>query len=345
MISHSPVTPKGKHEVAARIRQHVSAIEDYKPVNLKLKLQEKALKDDFRATISRLARKEIEESTKKRHLDELNEKFRRYEWRLRTEEISDCKRRWCALLFYISSLHYWNRKRTWRSGLHQRSQGILKFLLLMALSVGKITHKLRQRRYKKALVKLRRLTPMMSRWISRHKSKMRESIAETVERSLSMAVFYQIIASWKRRIVLIQRCVKNWLERRRSHKQFLLSRWTFLESQLKRTGEVAPDAVKMHFLNNYLKSRLQVHLIDLENWRARCETVQEAYQKLRYDSLDDPPPPPKLPRKPHFSLTLTLEDAAGLVAAAEKKKYHWQRMLKEGRRQRKESFLESENAL
>jgi hypothetical protein len=101
----------------------------------------------------------------------------------------------------------------------------------------------------------------------------------------------------------------------------------------------------MHFLNNYLKSRLQVHLIDLENWRARCETVQEAYQKLRYDSLDDPPPPPKLPRKPHFSLTLTLEDAAGLVAAAEKKKYHWQRMLKEGRRQRKESFLESENAL
>ena len=343
MIPHSPVTPK--QEVAARIRQHTSAMEDYKPINLKLRQQEKALKEDFRANISRLARKEIEESTKKRHLDDLNEKFRRYEWRLRTEEISDCKRRWCALLFYISSLHYWNHKRTWRSSLHQRSQGILKFLLLMALSVGKISHTLRQRRYKKALVKLRRLAPIMGRWICNHKSRMRESIAETVERSLSMAVFYQIIANWKRRIVLIQRCVKNWLERRRSHKQFLLTRWTLLEPQLKRTGDVAPDAVKMHFLNSYLKSRLQVHLIDLENWRARCETVQEAYEKLLYDSLDDPPPPPKLPRKPYFSLTLTLEDTAGLVAAAEKKKYHWQRILKENRRQRKESFLESENAL
>ena len=345
MLPHSPATPQGKHEVAVRIHKHISAIDDFKPYNFRLKLQEKAIKEDFRANVSRLARKEIEESTRKRHSEYLQEKLRRHEWRLRAEEISDCKRRWTALMFYISSLHYWSQKQAWRSGLHQRSQGVLKFLLLIAISVGKIAYKLRQKRYKRALVKLRKLAPIMSRWMSHHKAKMRESIAETVERSLSMAVFYQIIANWKRRIVLIQRCVKNWLQRRRTHKQFILSRWTLLEPLLKRP-EAVPDIVKLHFLNSFLKSRLQAHLFELENWRARCETVEEAYQKLLYESLDDPPPPPKLPLKPYFSILLTLEDVAELVAAAEKKKYRWQRIAKENKRQRKESFLlDSESAL
>lgn len=344
LLPHSPATPQSKHEAAARIRKHISAMDDFKPGNLRLKLQEKAIREDFRAHVSRLARKEIEESNRKRHLEDLNEKFRRHEWRLRAEEISDCKRRWAAVLFYISSLHYWSHKQAWRHRLHQRSQGVLKFLLLMALCVGKILYKLRQKRYKRALVKLRRLTPAISRWLSRHKARMRESIAETVERSLSMAVFYQIIASWKRRIVLIQRCVKNWLQRRRAHKQFLLSRWTLLEPLLRRP-EAVPDLVKQHFLDSFLKSRLQAHLFDLENWRARCETVEEAYKKLRFESLDDPPPLPKLPLKPFLSIFLTLEDVAGLVAAAEKKKYRWQRIVKGNKRQRKESFLDSENVL
>ena len=145
--------------------------------------------------------------------------------------------------------------------------------------------------------------------------------------------------------MLIQRCVKNWLQRRRTHKQFILARWTLLEPLLKRP-EAVPDIVKLHFLNSFLKSRLQAHLFELENWRARCETVEEAYQKLLYESLDDPPPPPKLPLKPYFSILLTLEDVAELVAAAEKKKYRWQRIAKENKRQRKESFLlDSESAL
>ena len=344
-IHKSSVTPQGKSTVTARTRKHISAIDDFKPHNFRLKIQEKALKEEFRMNVTKLARKEIEEQEKKRHLEDLKEKFRRHEWRLRGLEISACKRRWSALFFYISSVTFWAHKQVWRKQLHLRSQKVLKFLLLVSLAIGKITHTLRKRRIHRAMMVLRKLAPIVGKWLKKRKETMREKIAETVERSLSNAVFYQIIASWKRRIVQIQRSVKRWLVRRGVLKRFLLEQWNSQEPQIRRVAEGVPEPVKVHYLNSFFKAKLQEHLMDLENWRARCEIVQEHYQKLLYESLDDPPPKPIMPKKPFLSIVLTAEDVSGLTAKAEKKKYHWQRIVKATRPHRKESLIESEGAL
>lgn len=330
-----------------RILEQTGALDRYKPDNIRLQLRQKAVREDFRANVVRLTKLEICQSRKNKHMETLQDKLRRYDWRQRAGDISQGKQIWTGILAFLSILRIMHAKLVKRRDLHLRSKRILTFLLMMAITVGKIQVKVKRKRYKQAFSVIRRIAPFLMRWRRRHGVRMRERIAEFLENSLSQDVFYKIIASWKARILSIQRIMRNWLSRRRAHKVLLALQWAKMEANLAvKAGkplETPPNTVKLLLISDFLKEKLKIHLFDLENWRAKCDSILLDHKNLRYELLDEPIKTPKLPQRPEFSTLLAKEELMHLMARANKKKSRWDRMVKENKAKSRRKGTESED--
>lgn len=316
-----------------RILEQTGTLDRYKPDYIRQQLREKAARDDFRAVIVRLAKLEICNSRKSKHMEVLQDKLRRHDWRQRAGEISQGKRIWTGLVVYFGTMEIILEKLERRKELHVRSKGILKFLLIMAITVGKIQVKVKRKRYKHAFSVIHRIAPFLMRWRRRHQVKMRERIAVFVETSLSQDVFYKIIASWKARLLCIQRIIRNWIWRRRAHKALLAAQWSRIETLLASKGgkplDIPPISVKLLLISDLLKEKIKSHLFDLENWRSKCDSILTEHKNLQYELLDEPLKSPKLPQKPKFPTLLAKAEIMQLMAKAEKKKSRWGRITKD----------------
>lgn len=330
-----------------RILEQTGALDRYKPDKVRLQLRQKAVREDFRANIVRLTKVEICQSRKNKHLEVLQDKLRRHDWRQRAGDISQGKHIWTGILAYLAILRIMHEKLGKRKDLHIRSTRILKFLLIMAITVGKILVMVKRKRYKHAFAVIRRIAPFLMRWRRRHQVKMKERITEFLENSLSQDVFYKIIASWKARILSIQRIMRNWLSRRKAHKVLLTLQWAKVEATLaSKAGkalEIPPTSVKFILISDFLKEKLKIHLFDVENWRAKCDSILLDHKNLRYEILDEPIKTPKLPKKPEFPTLLAKEEVMRLMAKANKKKSRWERMAKETKAKNRRKETESED--
>ena len=199
------LTPEEKRELSLRIRDNISAVKRYTPEERLKTLQSKAALEESRSSLTRLLRTEIVESTRRRREEDLDNKLRRFQWRMKADEISKGKNRWAGLVCAVSALSLWMRKHAVRKvtctqALHERSQRVLKLLLQVSTCVGKICVRLRHRRRLCALAVLRRLCPFVARWTIAHRKALLERIALTIESSISQDIIYGVIARWKRRV-------------------------------------------------------------------------------------------------------------------------------------------------
>jgi nitrate reductase gamma subunit len=110
---------------------------------------------------------------------EIEAKQRRFEWRMRPAEISKGKGMWCGLMCALGLMEKWNQRYVMRKKLHKRSQKVLKFLLLMAITVGKICRILRKKRRNVAFAVLKKLIPFVYRWHSQFRRRIREKVGTT----------------------------------------------------------------------------------------------------------------------------------------------------------------------
>lgn len=97
-----------------KILQRTGSLEKYKPAAAHQSLKAKAVKEDLHACEIRLAKQEMYHQRQHRQLEELQAKVRRYEWRQRTEEIMQGKKKWIGILYYITSVRVWSLKQVKR---------------------------------------------------------------------------------------------------------------------------------------------------------------------------------------------------------------------------------------
>ena len=217
-----------------------------------------------------------------------------------------------------------------------RSQAILKFLLVMAISVGKITAKVRKRRTEKALKELQKLAPLVQRWKDRWLKSRRERVAQFIEDSLCQDVIYKLIVTWKSRVVSIQRLVRRWLQRRRAQKTLQLLMWNRVERAFRTTKptEVPPLAVKMMLISDLLREKMKDYVALVRQWQANCQQIAEIYAQKRLETLlEEQISVLRLPPKPHFPVLISREEVLVLMVQADKKKSRWSRLAKGFRRQ------------
>ena len=194
-----------KH-INLRIQDYAKDLEKYRPEAKLLAIKQKFATEETRRSISRATKFEIDLANRRKREEDLEVKLRRFEWRMKSDEISAGKVKWTRVVCAIGTLKimiqkFKVRKVKIRQSLHYRSEGVLKFLLLMAISVGKICRIVKQKRRKSALRTLKRMVPLAMRWMKFHKLKMSEKIVETIENCLSKDAMIQMIAAWKSKVI------------------------------------------------------------------------------------------------------------------------------------------------
>lgn len=98
----------------SKILQRTGSLEKYKPAVAQQSLKAKAVREDLHACEIRLAKQEKYQQKQHRQLEELQARVRKYEWRQRTQEIMQGKKRWVGIFCYITSVRLWSVKQVRR---------------------------------------------------------------------------------------------------------------------------------------------------------------------------------------------------------------------------------------
>jgi len=248
----------------------------------------------------------------------------------------------------------WDRRYLERKKLHKRSQKVLKFLLLMAISVGRICTILRKKRRNRAFVVLRKIVPFLARWRQNVRKKLVEKVAISLENCTALDTIYRLIATWKRKVVSIQRHIRQWLMQRRLHKQLIVKQWERSEVPSQtvknhktagyvikeiRSETVVPETVKYLLAGDLLKEKIKVFLGRLQEWKSLCRDMKLEHRLQQEDDPLTQLPELKLPAAPRFSVNVTDTEMRELQQTAEKKRVRWDRMAKEGKKGRGRGLL------
>lgn len=191
-----------RKEVALRIQTNIAAIKRYTPDERLKTLREKATMEETRLSLTRSFRTELASLTHRKREEDLQTKLRRFQWRMNPTAISKGKRHWAGLLCGLSVMSKWQSRFIHRKILHLRSEKILKFLVVMCLSIGRIRILVSRNRRKKAFATLRKLVPFLAHWRRKHRKELVERVADTLETACSQQTIYRLIGLWKRRVVL-----------------------------------------------------------------------------------------------------------------------------------------------
>ena len=335
--SPSHLHPSTKH--LSKILQRTGSLDKYKPEIVHQSIKIKAVKDDLHACEIRNAKQEIYTQKLQRTLEEVQTKARRYEWRQRARDIMEGKKRWTGVLYYMNTVRWWHDKFVRRrvmsiQALHARSQAVLKFLLVMTISVGKIAAKVKEMRRKKAYQELKRLIPYVRRWKARWLRARREHITEFIEDSLCKNTIYKLIVTWKTKVMWAQRAVKHWLQRRKAQKILQLLMWCRVERALRTVKQLdtPPLAVKMMLITELMRSRMKDYVEKVGKWNKTCREIADSYAERRLETLlEEQMSVMRLPQKPRLPVIFTRDEVFFLMSQAEKKKSRWLRLAKGSR--------------
>ena len=136
------------------IRRRVAANRDLDSSRMDVRkdlIAKKGAQKAVKMTITRMAKSGLLESTKFRRQQALEDKFRRFEWRMHREEVVDVQKRWIVAAVFAGVVTVAFRKFESRKRLHIRSHEALVFLTRMSITLGKLRRKLTGVRIKRSL--------------------------------------------------------------------------------------------------------------------------------------------------------------------------------------------------
>lgn len=189
-----------KKEVAQRIQTNIAAVKRYTPDERLKTLHEKAEMEEMRISLNRSFRTELAGIIRQKREENLKNKIRRFEWRMNPTVVVKGKKRWIGVLCGLSAIRTWQNRFFHRKILHIRSEKVLKFLVLICISIGRIRIILQRNRKNRAFSTLRKLVPFIAQWRIKHRQKLAERITATIEVCISQQIIYKLIVLWKRRV-------------------------------------------------------------------------------------------------------------------------------------------------
>lgn len=189
-----------RRHISHRIQSNIQAVKRFTPDQKRQSLQKKAELEQTRLSLTRSFHLELTNNLRKQREENLENKLRRFEWRMNPEMVWKGKKRWVGVICALNSCNLLKNRFAKRKILHEKSQKILKFLLLVSMTIGKIRVTLKENRRKKAFCALKRLIPFISRWRISHRRRLIERIDLIIESCISQHAIYKLIVIWKSRV-------------------------------------------------------------------------------------------------------------------------------------------------
>ena len=330
---------KEEDKIAQKLR--IAANKDLKSSSSearKQKIEQQSLKRSAKMEITRLAHSGLLESTKWRRKQALEDKFQRYEWRVRIEEVRGVQKSWFGTLMYGSWLQIVWEKFKYRKELHRKSRELLRFLTLLSRFIGIIRLKAKEIRLKRAYTTLKFYIPRIKRWVRSRKDTHRQLIASSIEQGLTQELIFQLMLRWQGKLRVVQRAIRIFLKQRRLFYIQGKMSWALTEiSLLKNTAKSRtfateylegrasiPEKIKEYYIRMCVQKKLIRFFYELRNHRKACAEIRADYAEQHDGSSKLEPE--TLPPAPVLSLGLSKEEFKELVTEAEKNRLNWDRI-------------------
>lgn len=197
-----------KKEKAKEIIADNKNMQKYVPENRLKTLREKAVVESTKIVNHIQKKNEILVRKKYEKTMNFESKQRRFEYKIKKEEIFKIFKAWvlvdtiCGWSFAI------HRKFVFRKDLHLRSQAVLLRLLVLCIACGKFKRLLRKIKIRRAKRTFNRIQAPALHWINQKKSNYRTQIVDLCEKAISKEVMFNLMASFVRKTVYLQRTMR-----------------------------------------------------------------------------------------------------------------------------------------
>ncbi|CAG9321520.1 unnamed protein product [Blepharisma stoltei] len=330
----------------------------YIPENRIKTIQERAVAESTRIVEAIHKKQDILLTKKLEKILNFESKQRRFEFKLKRDEVTKIYKSWIALNVVFGWAADANVKYLHRKDLHERSQGVLKQLMILCLAVGKFKRLHKRVKVIQAIRTFRRMKAPAVKWVKNIKNHHRSRICELAERALSKDVMFNLMAAFIRTVIFIQRTMRCIVKQRqqglmikhllwnkveyRMYVEHCVKKHTLPKSELdKRISFQAiqgrssiPVPVKEFVIKQNLKLRRDAYMESLKNYKKTCQQLKENYEKTRYKREADAAlysrkvEELQLPSKPQPSYVFSEQDFRKMINETEQKRGEWDEIIK-----------------
>jgi hypothetical protein len=292
--------------------------------------------------VAKAAKAKLVQSVIARRKSLYEAKMQRFELRMQREELQTVRVCWTETVTISGTitvlwLHLQGRKQ-----LKLRAQEVLKHLLLISMTIGRFLRMLLKVRKRRALYVLKALQPFAAMWMIKKKQSFREVIAQSIERTLTQEVIYNLHRRWMRSLLLVQRAIRHFVTCRRVLYATLRLVWTNQETNLlKKQLKLRPDAegalllvperVRDSYLRQAVRRKCVAFFKAFDKYQAECLRIADKHREERLDRAaqmilsGSPQASPRLclPQAPLFHLYIPKQTIETLILDANAHRFQW----------------------
>lgn len=272
----------------------------------------------------------------------LEDKFRKFEYRVRKDEFMQVKQTWWRSIIILSFATIAFKK---ARGYHviymqiykQRSSFMFGVIKIIVKVLARFRRTLRDFRTKRSIGMLAPFRKYVRRWVVKRRASFTNTIVDTFEQMEYGSLLFRVIAAWRlnvtfNQVLKIQRTIRRFLSVQRARKLVLLKFWdresevlyasfNMNTSSRRRSSVMVPknstlhnqvflsDAFKTKYIVSYISFKFKELILNYFEYDHVCKDIfikfQKNYRYLRISALNEGKNPdikPEYPPKPRLNL-------------------------------------------
>lgn len=313
----------------------------HRPSTRSEKLRKQSSQYEVKREITQKTKKAIQESVRLRRQEAIETKFRRFEIRKRFGEIQHISLSWLTFSAIIGSTYVWKRKFENKMALRNRSDKVLRWLVLFSWCIGKLNLKRKKCKVKKSMTKLKGIIFPLMRWLARRRRKLATIITESLELSITHNTAYKLMGAWHVNLIKIQRTLIMALAARRSTYNNLLIKWNKSEftiaKKLRNQGVKSeelgafniPTDVKKFLIRYKLKQTVRSHRLAMTVYYLQLKVMKKKMRALMQDPDGEVGPMMELeyPTRPILSFNFNSATMKEMILKAQSLRLQWDNII------------------
>jgi len=299
------------------------------------RIQEKRRKREIRSEINWETHQKILNYTRKQKEHKYTEKMKKYYYRSLKENFSKVVKGWLSLYMVLGCAKNIEVAIKRKKELKARTFNSIQWLYWVSRSVGRmiiLSRKVKRNRAIRAIKPWLRIYAL--KWLGRKKQLLGSRIINFIDNFTTEKIGLRLMATWKQRILFIQRQLKQALVSKSLLYEILITRWSTIEAQIlqSRSGEnlirsKTPKEVKKLYLKEEIRKEVKRYNLAMNKYNNECQKIKKRFlQEGNFESGITK----YFPVRPELFKVLSLIDTRKLkflVLKAEEERPYWKEFL------------------
>lgn len=277
LISRISINPQDKiHEEVGAILKNIN-LTPSKTLEKKLKLEKDKKIRDFKESVHKLTKRYIVQLNKEKKTLKYKEKFNRFEWRLKGDQIIKLKTTWFLLSISIGFATLMKHKLNKRVQFKKHAYLNFCIIVIICRFLGKLKRSLFKYRYKILVLCLKKKSHKIHAWVNRRKIYHMSLIYNIVDNFSMSSYMQQFMIQFFKTVVIVQNGCRSILAVKRARYQTIMfslrKNQQKLHEKTKSFGFKKSPKARHLFIDTdvafYYKQSSKSYVKDMKNYKER----------------------------------------------------------------------------